>query len=298
MERKGVTIVTHDGNFHTDDIFAVATLLLVLEKNYDVSVVRSREKDVILNGDYVVDVGGVYDPDKNRFDHHQAGGAGKRDNEIPYASFGLVWKKFGQILCGDREIADKIDQVLVQPIDAIDNGFQFIETKIPDVYPYDIGAFFDAFSPSWKEGNEHVDDIFLQMVSSAKMLLSRKILKYKDKLEARLVVEKIYKESDDKKLIIFDRYYPSEEFLSKFPEPLFTVFPRADGKWGLKTIRNDINSFVNRKSLPQTWAGKKDEELEQITGVQGALFCHTGRFIAVAKTKEAILKLAELALKD
>ena len=39
-----------------------------------------------------------------------------------------------------------------------------------------------------------------------------------------------------------------------------------------------------------------DEVLEKTIGVNGAVFCHIGRFIAVAKTKEAILKMASIAL--
>ena len=87
---KKIKIVTHSSGFHTDDVFAVATLLIMLGENADVEIIRSRDMEVIKTGDYVVDVGGVHDPVTNRFDHHQAGGAGKRENDIPYASFGLV----------------------------------------------------------------------------------------------------------------------------------------------------------------------------------------------------------------
>ena len=41
------------------------------------------------SADIVIDVGGQYDPDAGRFDHHQRGGAGERENGIPYSSFGL-----------------------------------------------------------------------------------------------------------------------------------------------------------------------------------------------------------------
>jgi uncharacterized UPF0160 family protein len=53
---------------------------------------------------------------------------------------------------------------------------------------------------------------------------------------------------------------------------------------------------IDRKRLPESWAGKRDFELEKVTGVTGSLFCSNGLFIAKAKTKEAILKLAEVAL--
>src|SRR3989344_3845760 len=131
MPDRKTTIVTHSGNFHTDDIFAVAVLTLVLGEE-NIEVIRSREDSIINSADYTVDVGGIYDPDKNRFDHHQIEGAGTRENSIPYASFGLVWKKFGEQLGGSVKVFEKIDQMLVQPIDAPDTGVKFLESKIPN----------------------------------------------------------------------------------------------------------------------------------------------------------------------
>jgi uncharacterized UPF0160 family protein len=117
-----VTIVAHNGQFHADDVFAVATLSILIGDSKKIKIIRTRDEAVIQKADYVVDVGGVYDPEKNRFDHHQKGGAGKRDNGIPYASFGLVWKKFGAQVAGSKRLAEIIDERLAAPIDAIDNG--------------------------------------------------------------------------------------------------------------------------------------------------------------------------------
>src|SRR5690606_7569866 len=94
------TIVTHNGSFHADDIFACATLTLHLEqqgKGY--KIIRTRDESRIDSADFVVDVGGIYDEKTNRFDHHQPGGAGSRDNGVPYAAFGLVWKHYGHLVC-------------------------------------------------------------------------------------------------------------------------------------------------------------------------------------------------------
>lgn len=295
---KTLTIVTHNSSFHADDVFAVATLFLLLEKEGNIKVVRSREQAIVEQGDYVVDVGLVYDPEKNRFDHHQAGGAGQRENTIPYASFGLVWKKYGATLCGNQEVADMIDNVLIQPIDAVDNGVPVSEKLFPGVRMYDVGDFFDAFLPTWKENQKDVDDIFKRVLSYAKIILNREIIGQRDRLEAGEIVVKVYRESPDKRLIVFDEQYPVGGFLAKFPEPLFFVMPKSDRTWSLTTIRNDEDSFVSRKDLPEAWAGKSGKELEKITGVSGAIFAHTGRFLAVAKTKEAILKLAEIALNS
>ena len=128
-------LITHNGSFHADDIFACATLSLVLEKEgQEFEVIRTRDEETIKNGDYVFDVGGIYNPKINRFDHHQKSGAGKRENGIEYSSFGLVWKKFGKELTGSEKIAELIDKHLVSSIDAHDNGLDLVEIKY-DVSP-------------------------------------------------------------------------------------------------------------------------------------------------------------------
>lgn len=293
---KKFSIVTHDGDYHADDAFSVAALSLLLGENC-IEVTRSRDPEVIKKADYVVDVGGIYNANLQRFDHHQEGGAGVRENGIPYAAFGLVWKHYGEKLCGSAMVANKIDLEIVQPNDAIDNGKEIYKTIYDGVYPFAFYDFLQALSPSWKEG-VNIDEVFFQAVVYAKLVLKRIISKLNDNVEADRIVTEIYNNSEDKRLMIFDKYYPSNETLSKFAEPLFIVFPRKDGEWTIKGIKVEKNSFVRRKFLPENWAGKRDSELEEITGVIGAKFCHSGRFIAVAKTKEGILKMAEIALNS
>ena len=295
---KKITIVTHSSGFHTDDIFAVATLLLTLGGGDNISVVRSRDKSIIESADYVTDVGDLYDPSRNRFDHHQKGGAGKRENGVPYASFGLVWKEFGQKLSGDKAVADKIDQMIVQPIDAGDNGMKFFDARIPGLYPFDIELLTSIFYPTWKEDPDNFDDIFNTLVSYAKTIISRLIISVRDDTEAESLVVEAYKNSPDKRLIEVGDRYPWEEVLSKFPEPIFVIYKNKDNNWTIEGVRSDQFSYKSRKDLPESWAGRRDEELEKITTVAGAVFCHNARFMAVNKTKEGILKMAEIALNS
>jgi uncharacterized UPF0160 family protein len=300
-DNKEVTIVTHNSGFHTDDVFAVATLLLALEKEGVKSkIIRTRDMSVIENADYVLDVGGIYDENKNRFDHHQEGGAGKRDNGVPYAAFGLVWKKYGEKICGSREVAKRIENKFVQAVDSNDNGVSFMQIVIPGVEPFDIQTITGIFQPTWKEDINTLDETFLKLVLYAKVLMQRIILNSKDDFESENFVKEAYDKSEDKRLIILENgRWSWEEVLSKFPEPLFVIYENLSaGSWSIKTVRNDPVSYVSRKKLPDSWAGKMDGELEDITGVKGAKFCHRACFMAVAISKEAILKMAEIALNS
>lgn len=299
---KTKKLITHNGSFHTDDVFACATISLMLKKDKQTfEIIRARDKEIIKNGDYVFDVGGIYDEKNNRFDHHQKGGAGNKafsEVKIEYASFGLVWKKFGIEICGTQEIVDFIDKKLVSPIDAGDNGFDLVENKY-DVSPYQIQYFFSSMAPTWREKNISNDAMFLESVEIAEKVLLREIVHARDFMLAKESMVEIYKNTKDKSVLIFNENYPSAELFHNFPETFFVIYPRtADDTWGVKAIREDLKSFKNRKDFPASWSGLKDEELRKITGVSDAVFCHRALFLAVAKSKEGATRLAELALLE
>lgn len=290
-------LITHDGSFHTDDVFACATLSLMFEKQgVPIQIIRSRDEEVIKTGDIVFDVGGIYNADKNRFDHHQPGGAGKRDNGIEYSSFGLVWKKFGIELTSSNESVELIDKRLASPVDAGDNGFDLVEKKY-EVFPYLIQDFFRVMRPTWRETNLKIDEMFFKSVGIAKEILLREIIYAEDTVLSNQAITLIYQNTKDKKIIVFDQNYPSAEILNKFPEILFVIYPReTDNSWGVKAVRKDSKSFENRKDLPSSWGGLKNEELQKISGVKDAVFCHRALFMAVAKSKEGAIELAKKAL--
>jgi uncharacterized UPF0160 family protein len=305
-------LITHNGSFHADDVFAAATIILYLEKKPALGweIIRTRDEEIIKKGDFVFDVGLVYDKEKNRFDHHQIGGAGNRParnakgiasaggNGIEYASFGLVWDKYGQEVCGSREVADFLEKKIVQPIDAGDNGIDLIELKT-NIRPYFLQTFLKLFIPSWKNVDEESLLVgFLEAVNFAKNLLRKEIELALDYKEGEEKVKDFYQKAEDKRVVVLDQKYPWLDVATTFPETLFVVFPRLnDETWGAEGVFVGLPSFEKRKNFPESWAGLKDEALEKETGVEGAVFCHRGRFMVVAKTKEAILQLVNKALE-
>ncbi|MFC1775473.1 MYG1 family protein [Patescibacteria group bacterium] len=263
-------IITHNGKFHADDVFAVATLQLVLEKEgEDFEVVRTRDKEIIKTGDIVVDVGGEYDIDKNLFDHHQIGGAGERKNGIPYAGFGLVWKHFGEQLCEFPEAAEKIDKKLVQSIDASDVGLDVATPIFEEFYMYTVGNVIRTFMPTWKEQEVDKDTAFLDAVKMARAILEREIKIAVDNIHGEQKVIETYNLAEDKRIIIFDEYCSGKTILNQFDEPLYAIFPSDDSDtWYVNVVRIGEDSFKSRKDLPESWAGKEGDELAEITGVK------------------------------
>lgn len=292
-------LITHNGSFHTDDIFACATLSLMLEKaGEEFEVIRTRDAEIINGGDYVFDVGGIHDESTNRFDHHQTGGAGSRESGIEYSSFGLVWKKFGEDLAGGEKAKMIIDRHLVAPVDASDNGFDLVESK-HEIFPYLIQDFFRVMRPTWRETDLDVDQMFLKSVAIAKDILSREIIHAKDSVSADETILSIYENTEDKRIIVLDKNYDRKEVLEKLAETIYIVYPRStDNSWGVEAMRKDFKSFENKKNLPKSWAGLKDDALQKASGVSDAMFCHRALFMAVAKSKEGAIKLAQIALES
>jgi uncharacterized UPF0160 family protein len=299
--KKKKLIITHNAGFHTDDVFAVATLELLLGD--DVEVIRTRDEDIIKTGDYVVDVGGVYDEETNRFDHHQKGGAGKRENGIPYAAFGLVWKKFGKEVCGSQAVADAIDKKIAQYVDAGDNGVDTHKNIFPGLGQYDIYQIINSYEPTWKETEKNTDTEFLNAADFAKSLLKREIKSVTDWVEAENNVKEIYKNTDNKQLIILDKNYNYSRVLisltlAGFPEPLYFVHHRiSDNLWQVVTINKERSTLELRKALPEEWKGSEMEEFSKLTGISDGVFCHIYGFMCVTKSKESAVKLAKLALE-
>lgn len=294
---KEIIIATHNQHFHPDDVFSVATLSIMLKEPF--SVARTRNPLIIESADYVVDVGGVYDEEKNRFDHHQMGGAGMRTNGIPYASFGLVWKKYGASICGLEEIARTIEKKIVEPTDAEDNGVAIIKPIFEEIHPYSYFRVVRLLNPTWKERDKNRDELFMKTVKSAKEILLREIEIAHHFLEGKKFVEKAYNEAEDRRLIILDNEYSWKEVLNKYEDPLFVIEPNLDeGTWRIVAIRKDSHSFKNRKDMPESWGGKRDYELASESGIPDAFFCHKNLFIACARSKEGAIKMAKLAIEN
>lgn len=292
---KKIRIITHNGNFHVDDLFATAALQ-ILHGAEHTEVLRSRDPEIWKSGDYILDVGGIYDTTIGRYDHHQHGGAGARSNGIPYSALGLVWKHHGEALCGSKEVAERVDRNMVSPIDLADNGIEVYASTYNEVHPFLIHHVLVVMRPTWKEGAVH-DERFMELLPWARRIIEREIVSTRDNLEGEQYVKKAYDEAEDKRLIVLNGAYSWQEVLAKTPDAIYVVKPKSQGtNWEIECVRNDLHSFINRKTLPEEWRGYRDEELSQKTGVTGSIFCHNTGFIAVTETKEGALQLAQMAL--
>lgn len=286
-------VVTHNGGFHPDDVFAVACIT-ILEGAEQVSIIRTREQSHINTADWVVDVGGDYDPTRRRFDHHQHG-APVRENGVPYAAFGLVWKHHGVDIAGNNELAQVVEERLCQAIDAPDNGINLFTLTEYQIEPVRLFHVLDSFKPVW--GSEQsMDEAFLKAVEFAREFLLRFIERAKGEQKMLDLIDEVYTASEEKSVILFETKI-SPHALIKYPEVQAVVYPaEQEGVvvWSIVALPKHHYTFESRVLFPESWAGLRDDDLEKVSGIPGLFFCHKGRFICKATTQEAALRVAQV----
>lgn len=298
-------VATHSGSFHADDVFALAALRLLAAAEPargPLTIVRTRDPELLRAADLRVDVGQRNDPASADFDHHQRGGAGERPNGIRYASFGLVWREFGaRIAGGSDEVAQRLDEVLVQGIDANDTGQTITQPLLPDVAsPMTLSHAVAAFNPNWDDDASGAakQKAFEAALEFAGGVLARELASAGAQVRAAALVRDAIARADDPRLIELDRGMPwHRELVPSAPDALYVVYPREQD-WGLQAVPAVLGEFSNRKDLPEQWAGRSDAELVEVTGVADARFCHIGRFMAVAGSRDGVLELARQALDE
>jgi uncharacterized UPF0160 family protein len=290
-------VATHPGNFHADDVFAVAVLGLV---HGSIDVVRTRDDAALAAADVRVDIGGRSDPSTGDFDHHQRGGAGERANGIRFASFGLVWREFGAGLAGGEESAAAIDERLVQGVDANDTGQNISTALFEGIRPMSVSGVIAGFNPPWdvELSAAEEDALFAEAVALATGIVERELRGAKAYRRGLDLVRAAIERSADPRVVELDRKLPwHETVVTTAPDALYVVYPKSDG-WGMQAVPRALGDFTNRKDMPETWAGLSDAELAAVTGVPDAMFAHTKRFYASARSREGILALARQALED
>ena len=289
-------LITHSGTMHADEVFATAFLELYLK---EVKVLRTSE--VPKNVPYEAI---IYDIGRGKFDHHQPD-AKKRENGIPYSSIGLLWEKFGRDYLEKQKIENKeevflgVDKDLIEAIDADDNGYF---PKIDATYKVKtLSNIIKIFNPSY-DSKETETNQFQKAVGVAKIILEEEIIYITGKVKADKIIKKeLEKVEEDDKYLILEEYLPYEEALlnsEKGNNLLFVAFPSNRGGYAIKTIPKSLTDKTARLLFKEEWAGKTEEELEEVSGIKGLRFCHTGRFILTCDTKETVEKVLDLLCKE
>ena len=214
---------------------------------------------------------------------------------MKYSSFGLIWKLLGEKICTSKEVTKLVDERLVKIIDAVDNGqAEKVENS------FTINDVISGFNQNWYEDGDEENRLigFKAALNVAERVLDNVIRSAKGFVMADEEMKKT-KLILNGKVLLLERFVPWQQYVrNTFPDSVFVIFPDSNETWRVQAVPEDKRSFKSKKLLPESWAGLEGEELAKLTEVSDAVFCHSGRFIAGAKTKESIIKMAELALNQ
>jgi uncharacterized UPF0160 family protein len=99
-------------------------------------------------------------------------------------------------------------------------------------------------------------------------------------------------------ILVLGQFYPWQETLAQRDHDYLLCVFGSGTDWKVQTIQDFDSEGVGktRMYLPDAWAGLQNEELEKVCHAPGATFCHNGKFIAGASSKEAALCMACLAI--
>ena len=288
------TAITHGGTFHADEVMATIILKKVLG---DLTVCRTFRVPEDLKKDVI-----VYDIGFGTFDHHQKGGNGARENGVPYAACGLIWKEFGHKIvadtCNPELVWNLIDRGLIQGIDAGDNG------ALPKLdYPaqaMSFSAVISGFNPNW-DSNEDPDEAFAKAVAFAEVVFDNTLESATSKAKAKQIVDEAIEKSEGH-VMVLDQFAPWQEFVfsstnSKADEIQFVVFPSNRGGYNWQCVPDGLGSFEQRKPVPEEWKGLNGPDIQKVTGIATATFCHPAGFIGGAETFADAYALAKKAVE-
>lgn len=264
---KKLTVITHNGSVHSDELVAIALLNAFLVYNQgeatSIDVVRVphlNNLEEIKNYytgdyDYCLDVGKVYDGVKH-FDHHQ----GKSD----YSSAGLIWKYIKEKLSiyNEDEYAD-----IKAIVDAVDKHDLGVKKSSAIELPRLIENFNNT-NMSFNAILDIVQDIVLAALESD-------LDRWKDR---GIVVDAEYIKGTNVKLLKqkVNKIVFNNEVLKSDIKAV--VYP-TDGGYAIQTINESLTSF--------NFIGPKIID-------DGTLdFFHPGEFYAKNQTLEEIIIYAK-----
>lgn len=324
---EDVVIGTHSGAFHADEALA-CYLLKLLPEFSESTIVRSRDPAQLEKCFIVVDVGGTYDHEKRRYDHHQRGFSevfqidGSDNFGIKLSSAGLIYYHYGrqiiaQILgTNDADTATlfkKMYTSFVQEIDAVDNGVSVCEKGTTPIYHVNsnVSARVGRLNAPWNKKDMNQDDQF----TKAMTLIGDEFVSvlrgfHESWMPARdLVIEAVKNRKDvdpSGGIIEFtggscpwkSHFYDIEKQFASEGEVKYVIYPDESKNYRVQCVSMDANSFENRRSLPEPWRGIRDEALSTLSGIPDCIFVHAAGFIGGTKTRDGAVAMARAGLQN
>lgn len=226
-------IITHNGIFHADEVFAVALLYSTIFRDKEDDCILHRTRNIAAT-DYtddnvwIIDVGGIYDPSKKLFDHHH-------DATLP-ASCILVL----DYLLSSGHISTELYNELYKPLKAVSD----IDTGgFAQFNGFQVNSLIKSFNCIGQEGFNASLDVCMCYIETC-------IDSVKQGEESLKLWENAEK--------IGDHIRVCEKFpihWKRYDNARYIVYP-LDGKWNVLTINSELHPLVANGKETFIHAGK------------------------------------------
>lgn len=255
---QGTAVIgTHSGVFHADDAMGCMMLREFTQKYRNGKVVRTRDPKVWETVDILLDVGGVYDPAVERYDHHQKGfnETFNEKSDIKLSAAGLIYKHYGKEIIKNaidylieqkvipenlksRVTDEEVENLhkecykgLMVTLDAIDNGIDRYPKDVKPKYEYyktDLASRVGRLNPSWWDDSnpEKFDQHFNKAMELCKEEFLEKVkVEVMAGIASYSIVEEAFKQNSkfDGKVIVLSKACFWKESVFKVEEALGRV---------------------------------------------------------------------------
>ena len=291
-----VQITTHNGQFHADEVLAYTMLNTIFPIN---TLSRTRDKLIIDKSDIVVDVGMVYDPDNNKFDHHQENCKEIfPQSNIPMSSAGMVYLKYGKEYLKKITNNDVKDELyydvynnIIKEVDAIDNGVEqskslayYINTNISKM----IARFNGEDVYNNDEQMKRFINAHLFMKQTLEIIIMDLYSKQKLFDNEYTKMKKIMESSKTNYIVVdFDciNWYKCVDTYCKSNQKQHFdwIIYKDSSNWRIRTITKNSKKLHTEEYYKQ-----------HVTKPDEIIFVHKGLFIGCAKTLKTVLEMANL----
>ncbi|KAF5891503.1 UPF0160 protein MYG1, mitochondrial, partial [Clarias magur] len=242
----------------------------------DAEIVRTRDPVQLEKCDVVVDVGGVYDHQRHRYDHHQRSFEETFKSLCPekpwvtrLSSAGLVYLHFGrQVLSHLTHLAhdnkqlevlyDKMYENFVEEVDAVDNGICQYDGEARYTITTTLSTRVSHLNPWWNSESQDTEDGFKKAISLVGAEFLDRLLYYqKAWLPARVVVESAIQTRHEVDIsgeivVLGEGGCPWKEHLFSLEKELkldiaikFVLYPDQNGHWRVQCVPAGLNTFHN-----------------------------------------------------
>jgi len=316
-----VKIQTHDKKFHCDDVTAISLLTNYFgQKGIRVSVLRSREH--FDDADILVDVGGEYNPEEGKFDHHQKSCNLSWNEQVrtPLSSAGMVWKHYGPdivrlylnshtyLYLSDVDIEPHVDSIVNQlyfkifmEIDANDNGIKSIEGGSRNYWTNLTLPGIVSSCNGDVDNSEEQNENFNKAVHIVSQILEIKfydvIRNYFNYYNHYEYVKSSYESiPEDQEWILINKnlkslykclYEIDPEYRIKF------IIVHTEGEYAIKTRNRKGELFKNIADLLSENIMKT-----KLTHPDELIFIHKSLFIAKTTTLETAIEVVKFSLEE